>query len=48
MLLNLGLSLTLPRLFDSMGWYPHGGLALANSIATTLEVIGLLWIIYPR
>ena len=48
MLLNVGLSLTLPPLFESLGWLPHGGLALANSLATTLELLGLLWIIRGR
>jgi putative peptidoglycan lipid II flippase len=48
MLLNVGLSLTLPPLFESAGWLPHGGLALANSLATTLELVGLLWLIRGR
>ena len=48
MLLNVGLSLALPPLFESLGWLPHGGLALANSLATTLELLGLLWIIRGR
>jgi len=48
MLLNVGLSLALPPLFDSVGWYPLGGLALANSVATTLELVGLLWIVRGR
>jgi putative peptidoglycan lipid II flippase len=48
MLLNVGLSLTLPSLFEAAGWLPHGGLALANSLATTLELIGLLWLIRGR
>lgn len=42
MLLNVLLSLTLPAWFVRRGWFPHGGLALANSIATTLEMFGLL------
>jgi putative peptidoglycan lipid II flippase len=48
MLLNLVLSLTLPSLFDALGWLPHGGLALANSLATTLELVGLLWLVRGR
>jgi len=48
MLLNVGLSLALPPLFESLGWLPLGGLALANSLATTLELLGLLWIIRGR
>jgi putative peptidoglycan lipid II flippase len=27
-----------------MGWAPHGGLALANSLATTLEMLALLFL----
>jgi putative peptidoglycan lipid II flippase len=48
MLLNVGLSLTLPPLFEVVGWLAHGGLALANSLATTLEMIGLIWVIRGR
>lgn len=40
--LNLALSLLLSALFSSIGWLPHGGLALANSLATFLEVSVLL------
>lgn len=39
MTLNVALSLTLPLLFARLGWAPHGGLALANSLATALEVL---------
>jgi putative peptidoglycan lipid II flippase len=42
MALNIVFSLTFPGLFSRAGWMPHGGLALANSLATTLEAIGLL------
>jgi len=48
MLLNVALSLALPPLFEVAGWRPHGGLALANSLATALEMVGLLWIIRGR
>jgi putative peptidoglycan lipid II flippase len=48
MLLNVALSLTLPPLFAALGWMEHGGLALAISLATILEVVGLLWIIRSR
>ncbi len=48
MLLNAGLSLALPPLFESAGWFAHGGLALANSLATTLEVVGLVWLVRGR
>jgi putative peptidoglycan lipid II flippase len=48
MLLNVGLSFGLPPVFESVGWNPIGGLALANSVATALELVGLLWIIRKR
>lgn len=38
MSLNVVLSFTLPGWFASMGWMPLGGLALANTLATTLEM----------
>ncbi len=45
MSLNLGLSLLFARGFEAWGWPPHGGLALANTVATTLEALGLmLWL----
>jgi putative peptidoglycan lipid II flippase len=37
MTLNVVLSFTFARLFSQAGWMPHGGLALANSLATALE-----------
>lgn len=43
--LNIGLSLLLSALFSRVGWPPHGGLALANSIATALEASLLLWLL---
>ena len=43
--LNVALSLTLPGWFVSIGWLPHGGLALANTIATTLEMVVLIMLI---
>ncbi len=42
MALNLALSIFFSNLFQSIGWMPHGGLALANSLATFLEVGTLL------
>jgi putative peptidoglycan lipid II flippase len=42
MTLNLGFSLAFTRIFSAIGWMPHGGLALANSLATFLEMIALL------
>jgi putative peptidoglycan lipid II flippase len=40
--LNIGFSLLFSDLFDQIGWMPHGGLALANSLATALESVALL------
>jgi putative peptidoglycan lipid II flippase len=48
MTLNLGFSLLFTNLFKSVGWMPHGGLALANSLATTVEMAGLLWVMRRR
>jgi len=48
MVLNVIFSLTFPHLFEQGGWMPHGGLALANSLATALESIGLLIFIRKR
>lgn len=46
--LNVALSLILPGVVDRTGLPSHGGLALANSIATLLETIGLTWLLRPR
>jgi len=46
--LNVVLSLTLPGVFASAGWMPHGGLALANSAATFLEMLVLLFLMSRR
>ena len=46
--LNVVFSLTLPGVFTRLGWMPHGGLALANTLATTLEVGVLLWLMRQR
>ena len=46
--INVVLSLTLPGVFGLMGWPPHAGLALANSVATLLELVGLLVLIRQR
>jgi putative peptidoglycan lipid II flippase len=43
MSLNIGLSLLFSSLFARWGWMPHGGLALANSLATFLEMGVLLF-----
>ena len=42
--LNIGLSVFLAGWFERLGWMPHGGLALANSLATGLEAI-VLWLL---
>ena len=39
--LNVLLSFTLSDWFSRVGWMPHGGLALANSVATALEATAL-------
>lgn len=48
MALNVVLSIALSRLFDRLGWLPHGGLALANSLATVIETLWLLWLLRDR
>ena len=47
MALNILFSFAFSALFARLGWLPHGGLALANSLATTLEM-GLLLILVRR
>jgi putative peptidoglycan lipid II flippase len=39
--LNVVFSIWFSKLFAQIGWYPLGGLALANSFATALEAIAL-------
>lgn len=46
--LNLLFSVLFSALFTRLGWLPHGGLALANSIATLLEMTGLLVLMKRR
>ena len=46
MALNIAFSLLLAPLFTRLGLPPHGGLALANTLATTLEMVALM--IYMR
>ncbi len=48
MSLNVGLSFAFVALFNALGWMPHGGLALANTVATTLEMSGLLFLMRRR
>jgi putative peptidoglycan lipid II flippase len=46
--LNVVFSFAFSSLFDQIGWMPHGGLALANTIATALEVTTLLILMRKR
>jgi putative peptidoglycan lipid II flippase len=48
MSLNVIYSLLFTSLFQNIGWAPHGGLALANSLATALECLTLLYLIRLR
>ncbi len=48
MTLNVILSFTFSALFTRVGWAPHGGLALANSLATALEAAVLLILMRGR
>lgn len=45
--LNVAFSLLFSNWFARIGWMPHGGLALANSLATGLEA-ATLWIVMRR
>ena len=45
---NIALSLGLIALFGRLGWMPLGGLALANSLVTTGEMVILLYLIRKR
>jgi putative peptidoglycan lipid II flippase len=46
--LNVVFSFTLAWSFRQIGWMPHGGLALANSLATALEAIILFLVMRRR
>ena len=46
--LNVAFSILFSDLFARMGWMPHGGLALANSLATSLESIALILLMNKR
>lgn len=46
--LNMAMSIGFSFLFKSLGWMEHGGLALANSIATALEMTALLFFMRRR
>lgn len=48
MTLNVVFSLLFSSLFADIGWAPHGGLALANSLATALECVILLFLAQRR
>jgi len=46
--LNVVFSLAFIKVFEFLGWMPHGGLALANSLATALEAIVLFIVMRKR
>lgn len=48
MSLNVAFSLLFSTLFAGWGWMPHGGLALANTLATALEMAGLMYLMRSR
>jgi putative peptidoglycan lipid II flippase len=48
MSLNVVFSVLFIAVFSRLGWMPHGGLALANSLATMLEMIALLYMMRGR
>jgi putative peptidoglycan lipid II flippase len=48
MTLNVVFSFAFAALFRQIGWMPHGGLALANSLATALEASALFIVMRQR
>jgi putative peptidoglycan lipid II flippase len=48
MTLSIGFSLLFSNIFLGLGWMPHGGLALAVSLSTALEVMTLLLLMRKR
>jgi len=46
--INILLSVIFLAFFARIGWAPHGGLALANSIATAIEMFVLLYLMSRR
>jgi len=46
--LNVIFSIAFAKVFEAIGWMPHGGLALANSLATALEAIVLFIVMGKR
>jgi putative peptidoglycan lipid II flippase len=48
MTLNVAFSVLFSAAFTRLGWMPHGGLALANTLATALEAGGLIYFMRRR
>jgi len=48
MMLNVLFSFIFSALFEKVGWMPHGGLALANTLATALEMVVLTLLMRKR
>ena len=48
MSLNVLFSFGFSGAFTKLGWMPHGGLALANSLATALEMLVLIYLMRKR
>jgi putative peptidoglycan lipid II flippase len=48
MSLNVVFSFLFSSVFLRVGWMPHGGLALANSLATAMEMVGLYYLMRKR
>jgi putative peptidoglycan lipid II flippase len=48
MTINVVLSLAFSGMFARAGWMPHGGLALANTVATALETVVLYLLMRKR
>ncbi len=48
MSLNVLFSFAFAAVFRQIGWMPHGGLALANSLATVLETVALIVLMRRR
>lgn len=46
--LNVVFSIAFSKIFEQIGWFPHGGLALANSLATALEAAALFIMMRKR
>jgi putative peptidoglycan lipid II flippase len=48
MSMNVLFSFLFSRLFAQIGWQPFGGLAFANSLATSMEMVALLFLMHRR